>query len=97
MLTGTQIAVEAAVPVGEFKHNPYTVLCMTSLGGHLSWFEPGGGRWHAKPVSQFLHKMAVEIDLDAIPRDLHDVNAKQRKGVNYSPLRRRMEINLDEE
>ncbi|ERS95793.1 hypothetical protein HMPREF1624_07868 [Sporothrix schenckii ATCC 58251] len=91
------IAVEEAIPYGEFRHNPYTVLCTTSLGGHLSWFEPGGGRWHAKPVTQFLHTMAKNVDLAAIPRDLLDVNAKQRKGVNFEPLRRRMQINLDKE
>lgn len=44
------IAVDEAVPYEEIKQNPYTVLCSTSLGGHLSWFEIGGGRWHAKPV-----------------------------------------------
>jgi predicted alpha/beta-fold hydrolase len=45
-----QIAVYEAIPFQEFKQNPYTVLLTTSLGGHLSWFEIGGGRWHAKPV-----------------------------------------------
>jgi len=49
-----QIAVDEAVPKEEFKQNPYTVLCSTSLGGHLSWFEIGGGRWHAKPVCPIL-------------------------------------------
>jgi predicted alpha/beta-fold hydrolase len=44
------IAVDEAVPYEEIKQNPYTVLCSTSLGGHLSWFEVGGGRWLAKPV-----------------------------------------------
>ncbi|CAK7223907.1 hypothetical protein SCUCBS95973_005338 [Sporothrix curviconia] len=88
------IAVEEAVPYGEFKQNPYTVLCMTSLGGHLSWFEPGGGRWHAKPVSRFLHNMATKVDLDAIPRDLPDHNSKQRPGVTFKPLRRKLQIDL---
>ncbi|CAK7202336.1 hypothetical protein SEUCBS139899_005059 [Sporothrix eucalyptigena] len=91
------IAVEAAVPYGEFKANPYTVLCMTSLGGHLSWFEPGGGRWHAKPVSHFLHNMATKVDLSALPRDLLNHNAKQRQGVTFDPLRRRLQIDLAKE
>ena len=39
-----------AVPLEEIKQNPFVVLCITSLGGHLSWFEFGGGRWFAKPV-----------------------------------------------
>ena len=45
-----QIAVKEAIPFEEFKQNPYAVLCTTSMGGHLSWFETGGGRWFAKPV-----------------------------------------------
>lgn len=46
-----QIAVKEAIPFREFRQNPFAVLCTTSLGGHLSWFESGGGRWFAKPVS----------------------------------------------
>lgn len=46
------IAFNEAVPYEEIKQNPYTVMCATSGGGHLSWFELGGGRWHAKPVSR---------------------------------------------
>ena len=45
-----QIAVYDAIPFQEFTQNPYTVLLTTSLGGHLSWFEVGGGRWHPRPV-----------------------------------------------
>ncbi|OAA60445.1 alpha beta hydrolase fold family [Niveomyces insectorum RCEF 264] len=90
------IAVEEAVPYGEFKNNPYTVLCMTSLGGHLSWMEPGGGRWHAKPVSNFLKKMATEVDLAAIPRNLHPLDKKQPAGASFQPMRRKMVIHIDE-
>ena len=47
----------------EVEQTPYAVLCTTSLGGHLSWFETGGGRWHAKPVretiSAFLQLLTV--------------------------------------
>lgn len=45
------IACDEAVPYEEIKCNPYVVLCATSGGGHLGWFEFGGARWHAKPVS----------------------------------------------
>ena len=45
------IACDEAVPYEEIKQNPFVVMCATSGGGHLSWFEWGGGRWHAKPVS----------------------------------------------
>lgn len=49
----TKIAVDEAVPREEIKKNPYVVLCSTSLGGHLSWFEIGGNRWFARAVSLF--------------------------------------------
>jgi predicted alpha/beta-fold hydrolase len=45
------ISVKMGLPYLEAKKNPYTVLCTTSLGGHIGWFEIGGGRWHGKPVS----------------------------------------------
>ncbi|KAK5242974.1 hypothetical protein LTR16_008169, partial [Cryomyces antarcticus] len=43
------IAVKEAIPYEEFEQNPYTVLCTTTTGGHLSWFESGGQRWFARP------------------------------------------------
>jgi predicted alpha/beta-fold hydrolase len=46
-----QIAVNEALPRNEVKQTPYGVLCTTALGGHLSWFELGGGRWFSKAVS----------------------------------------------
>ena len=51
MLISHQIAVKEAIPFQEFQQNPFVLLCTTSLGGHLSWFEIGGGRWFSKPVS----------------------------------------------
>ena len=45
-----QIVAKEALPFDEMRKNPYTVMCSTTLGGHLSWFESGGGRWFAKPV-----------------------------------------------
>ncbi|KAF2711055.1 AB-hydrolase YheT [Pleomassaria siparia CBS 279.74] len=53
-----------AIPYQEFKQNPYTVLCTTNWGGHLSWFQLGGGRWFATAVSEFLTKMHDEVALD---------------------------------
>ena len=46
------IACDEAVPYNEIKQNPFVVMCATGGGGHLSWFELGGTRWHAKPVSR---------------------------------------------
>ncbi len=48
------IAVDEALPRNEVEQNPYGVLCTTSSGGHLSWFETGGGRWFARVVSDLL-------------------------------------------
>ena len=40
-----------ALPYEEVRVTPYVILCTTSLGGHLGWFEIGGGRWFATVVS----------------------------------------------
>lgn len=45
------IACDEAVPYEEIRQNPYVVMTATDGGGHLCWFEWGGGRWHSKPVS----------------------------------------------
>lgn len=45
------IAPKECLPYREVTANPYLVLCTTDMGGHLSWFESGGGRWFVKPVS----------------------------------------------
>jgi len=60
------IATNECLPREEVKQNPYAILCTTSLGGHLSWFEIGGTRWHSRPAVNFLNKMAFEVDLDSI-------------------------------
>ncbi|KAI5273124.1 AB-hydrolase YheT [Aureobasidium subglaciale] len=56
------IAVDEAVPYEEIEQNPYVVMCSTSTGGHLSWFEVGGTRWFSKPAVNFLQKMAREYE-----------------------------------
>jgi predicted alpha/beta-fold hydrolase len=35
----------------QVQANPYVFMAVTEGGGHLSWFEWGGGRWFGKPVS----------------------------------------------
>jgi hypothetical protein len=49
-----QVAADEALPYREILQTPYAVLCSTSVGGHLGWFEVGGGRWFVKPVSLIL-------------------------------------------
>ncbi|KAK3373753.1 Alpha/Beta hydrolase protein [Lasiosphaeria ovina] len=90
------VAVQEGIPFGEFKLNPYTVLCTTSLGGHLSWFEFGGGRWHAKPICNFLNLMVSEIDLDAAAAVNDSSDGKEPESpqfkTRFSPVRRKLEI-----
>lgn len=45
------IAPREAFPLDEVLANPHVVMATTPGGGHLGWFEWGGGRWFAKPVS----------------------------------------------
>lgn len=65
------IASKMGLPYPEAAKNPYTVLCTTSLGGHIGWFELGGGRWHGKPVSlcaKGLRTLRIEGVANAISR-----------------------------
>ncbi|KAH6686311.1 Alpha/Beta hydrolase protein [Plectosphaerella plurivora] len=86
------IALKEALPYQEFKQNPNTVLCTTSLGGHLCWFEPGGGRWHAKPVCNFLNHMAFKVDLDSINNNAGGDAEVVGEGAVWNPIRRKMHI-----
>ncbi|KAK4127932.1 AB-hydrolase YheT [Parathielavia appendiculata] len=86
------IAVFDAIPFEEFKQNPYTVLLTTSLGGHLSWFEVGGGRWHAKPICDFLKQMTTEIDLDSITPNANGAGRKYQFVTNFDPMRRKLQV-----
>ncbi|KAI5862782.1 AB-hydrolase YheT [Durotheca rogersii] len=96
--TDDPIACNAALPYAEAATTPYAVLCTTSLGGHLGWFEVGGGRWHTKPVCNFLNHMAFEVDLDSIN---HDADGKPNSGnpkvgTHFDPVRRKMQVKLNQ-
>ncbi|KAH8176953.1 alpha/beta hydrolase fold domain-containing protein [Sarocladium implicatum] len=85
------IAVKEALPYDEFKQNPNTVMLTTSLGGHLCWFESGGGRWHAKPVCNFFNYMAFETDVESIkPMKEAGRDDLPLSGSNFDPMRRKM-------
>ncbi|TQN74660.1 putative esterase [Colletotrichum shisoi] len=91
--TDDPIAVNEAIPYEEFEKNPYTVLCTTSLGGHLCWFEPGGGRWHAKPVANFFNHMAFNVDHSQLPPKTNSAPPTNGKSeFHFDPVRRKMEI-----
>ncbi|KAF2146125.1 uncharacterized protein K452DRAFT_263711 [Aplosporella prunicola CBS 121167] len=92
------IAVKEAIPFEEFKQNPYAILCSTSLGGHLSWFESNGDRWFAKAVSAvaFLAKMAKDINLEDIenpePKSVNGSAEAKIKQPVFEPMRRKLHI-----
>lgn len=91
--TDDPIAANETIPYEEFKQNPYAVLCTTSLGGHLSWFEGNGDgpRWHARPAVNFLNAMAREVDLDSVvPREVNLAPRTIRKESKFEPARRKM-------
>jgi predicted alpha/beta-fold hydrolase len=90
--TDDPIAPNAAVPYEEFATNPCTVLCTTSIGGHLSWFESKGGRWYAKPVCNFLNYMAFEANLEKITPLQTPETGELKHGHHFEPMRRRMQI-----
>ncbi|CAN8095508.1 unnamed protein product [Discula destructiva] len=95
--TDDPIAVEQAIPYEEFKANPYTVCLTTSLGGHLAFFEIGGGRWHAKPIVNFLRNMAETIDLTSVNHGLKGSTVvKPQYASSFDPIRRKMDVAIPE-
>lgn len=46
------------LPVSEVRLNPYTYMAVTSVGGHLGWFDYLHRRWYPAPVA----KMFLELD-----------------------------------
>ncbi|RPB05810.1 AB-hydrolase YheT [Choiromyces venosus 120613-1] len=55
------VAADEGVPYDEVKANPYCFMATTPTGGHLSWFEFGGGRWFARTVVDFFTAFAREV------------------------------------
>jgi len=89
------IACDEAVPYEEIRQTPWVVMCATSGGGHLSWFELGGGRWHAKPAVNFLNTMAREVDFEKLgPQSevYHGPRGGHRTPMVFESMRRRMHI-----
>ncbi|KAL9125770.1 MAG: hypothetical protein Q9217_005073 [Psora testacea] len=90
------IAVNEALPLQEFRQNHYAVLCTTSTGGHLSWFESGGGRWFAKPACQFLQRIAADVDFEKLARFRRDAVSERTKQCftpgSFVPMRRKLQL-----
>ncbi|KAK6071670.1 hypothetical protein SCUP234_09591 [Seiridium cupressi] len=93
--TDDPISAEEALPYGEIMSNPYAVLCTTSLGGHLGWFEPSGARWHTRPVTNFMNYMAFEAKLDKIKSSVGENGKIYHAGAEFDPLRRKMAVPLE--
>ncbi|KAI9656383.1 MAG: hypothetical protein M1831_004635 [Alyxoria varia] len=94
------VVCKDALPFQEVQTNPYTVLCTTSMGGHLGWFEPGGGRWFVKPAVGFLRKFHREVDLGEVDKRNHgNMNGAPTGGhpgniPKYDPMLRKLQIQL---
>ncbi|SZF04167.1 unnamed protein product [Blumeria hordei] len=84
------IVTNEAIPYEEIKKNPYTVLCTTSLGGHLSWFEIGGFQWHARPTVNFLKNMALMKVKKPTKEDTSDADGKYPGMVIFDPIRHKL-------
>jgi len=77
------IANDEAVPYNEIRQNPYVVMCTTSAGGHLGWFE-WNGRWHWKPITGFFNAMAREVDF--VQLEANEVEFNRKHGGQPSPF-----------
>ncbi|KAF2731439.1 carboxylesterase-like protein [Polyplosphaeria fusca] len=85
-----------AIPFEEFKRNPYTVLCTTNWGGHLSWFQTDGKRWFATAIAAFFARMHQDIDHDAAKEHV-EANGSVEPSKKYpiwDPSHRRLTVPL---
>ncbi|RKF63206.1 putative esterase [Erysiphe neolycopersici] len=87
------IVTNDAIPYEEVKQISNVVLCTTSLGGHLSWYEIGGTQWHARPAVNFLNKMAFETKFEDLEVSSLNDNIKSNHGVDkFDPMRRKWRV-----
>lgn len=73
-----------AVPLDDLKKNPCTTLCTTSQGGHLGWFEAGGGRWYARAVTAFLKGMQEKLDTKEQEKQMQGIGQEDERAAVYS-------------
>lgn len=61
-----------ALPYSEVKLNPYTYMVVTSVGGHLGWFNFTNNRWYPDPVSKVFSAFSQweieELDPESLPK-----------------------------
>lgn len=56
------------VPVSEVVLNPYTHMVVTSIGGHLGWFDLRNNRWYAEPLAKVFAEWST-WDVDHLPEE----------------------------
>ncbi|RVX69431.1 hypothetical protein B0A52_06494 [Exophiala mesophila] len=96
------VTASEALPREEVAVTPYGVLCTTATGGHLGWFELGGGRWFAKVTTAYFQRLANDVDLESFTTpagfeelDVQGVISREgRKPLKpvFEPLRRKMGV-----
>lgn len=60
-----------ALPYSEVKLNPYTHMIVTSIGGHLGWFNFTLNRWYAEPLCRLFSALMPydpEVNGAALPK-----------------------------
>ncbi|SGZ50993.1 CIC11C00000003784 [Sungouiella intermedia] len=61
-----------ALPYSEVKLNPYTYMVVTSIGGHLGWFDLSHNRWYPDPVSKLFSALSEwdmeQLDPQSLPK-----------------------------
>ena len=57
------------IPVSEVRLNPYTHMIVTSIGGHLGWFDVKHNRWYAEPLARVFAEWA-QWDVHHVPEEL---------------------------
>lgn len=89
------VVVAETIPKEEFQVSTQAVLCTTTHGGHLGWFEFGGQRWMTKVVTSLFQKIADEMDpqhpFRLQPSSNSNGSLPERQILkNFDPMRRKM-------
>ncbi|KAL2069341.1 hypothetical protein VTL71DRAFT_15679 [Oculimacula yallundae] len=86
------IVPEECLPFANARLNPYCVLCTTTLGGHLGWFELGGNRWVTRAAERFLNSLVDDFDMSQSPEIVpcSEPVDQSPPGLTFDPTQRRL-------